>query len=197
MTHTKPPPASSFVASLPTITQAAHTLALPITIRYAVAEDLPKLEWFGLYQHFRFVYERTFKDQQQGRRLMVVAVLNQFPIGQVFISLEQVRHTRPQDRRIYMYSLRVMEMFHGQGLGTRLIETAEQIGRACHAQAATLSVAQTNAPALRLYQRLGYVIQREEDSRWSYPDHEGRTRFVHEPSYALQKPLLSPPINRA
>ena len=36
-------------------------------------EDLPKLEWYGEYLHFRRVFRRAYDDQLAGRRLMLLA----------------------------------------------------------------------------------------------------------------------------
>src|SRR3989337_237948 len=77
-----------------------------------------RLEVFGAYSHFRDLYQRTWLDHLAGRRLMLVADLNDFPIGQVWLDIV------PADFA-YLYALRVMEPFQGLGIGTRLIQSAE------------------------------------------------------------------------
>ena len=40
--------------------QASLSLQLPVTLRCATQDDLPKLEWYGQYKHFRKVFRRPF-----------------------------------------------------------------------------------------------------------------------------------------
>lgn len=159
---------------------------MPILFRYATRADLPKLEWYGQYSHFRNIFLRTFQDQVLGRRFMLLADSNNFPIGHVFVLLD---HKEQERRRAYMYSLRVMEMFRDLGIGTRLILESEQVIRERHFEWASIGVAKTNVGARRLYERLGYRVFREDEGRWNYIDHEGRTRHVHEPCWLLEKHL--------
>lgn len=161
---------------------------LPITLRAATQHDLPKLEWYGQYAHFRHLFRRAFREQQLGRRSILVADCNQFPIGCLF-----VQFARADDgpiKRAYLYSFRVMEMFRGQGIGTRLLSYAETIiGQRSHTWA-LISVAKDNPAARRLYERLGYRVYAEDEGRWHYVDHRGNLRYVHEPCWMLQKPIL-------
>ncbi|MFP4321546.1 MAG: hypothetical protein ACLFTK_03755, partial [Anaerolineales bacterium] len=52
-----------------------------IDFRLARADDLPKLEWGGEYTHFRRVFNYTYSEQQAGRRLMLLADFNNYPVG--------------------------------------------------------------------------------------------------------------------
>lgn len=168
------------------------TLTLPITIRPLVREDLSKLEWFGAYLHFRNLFYRSYEEREQGRREMLVAVCNGFPIGRLFILFTSRNHIIADGRRrAYLYSFAVMEMFRGGGIGSRLIEAAEAILVARNFSFATIAVAKTNTGALRLYQRYGYIIFDEENSDWDYVDHQGITRHVKEPCWLLEKRLAT------
>lgn len=174
--------------------ESTYILSLPITIRYARADDLPKLEWYGQYEHYRTVFRRTFRDQQEGKRFMLVADSRGFPIGQIFAHFQEVQVGGPfsraeKRRRIYFYSLRVMEMFRGFGLGTQLLSAAEQIGRERGCTLASISAAKDNLRARRLYERLDYRFASEDEGSWSYTDQHGRTRYVHEPCWVLEKTL--------
>ena len=168
-----------------TFERSLINVQVPIILRLATRADLPKLEWYGQYTHFRRVFQRTYQDQLLGRRLMLIADSNNFPIGQIFVLLNNNR----DDRRMYLYSLRVMEMFRGLGIGSTLILEAERIGRENDYEWASIGVAKDNISARRLYERLGYRIFREDEGRWSYIDHEGRTHHVHEPCWLLEKHL--------
>lgn len=166
-------------------TPPALSITLDVKFRVARADDLPKLEWFGQYTHFRTVFRRTYRDQVRGRRLMLIAECNNFPIGQIFM---QTGHENRQ--RTYFYSLRVMDMFRGQGIGTRLLEEAESIAMTYGYPIATIAAAKDNPRARRLYERQGYQVIGEDAGFWSYIDHENRTHHVHEPCWVLEKRLV-------
>lgn len=165
-------------------------LRVSATIRLATEEDIPRLEWFGQFTHFRRLFQETYQQQLQGRRLMLVADVNGFPVGQVFVSLEAAflnfSGAEPQG---YLYALRVMEPFQRLGLGTALVRAAEQRLRDSGYRSATIAVAKDNEGALRLYSRLGYRIFGEDAGRWSYVDHVGKTCFVEEPCWLMEKLL--------
>jgi ribosomal protein S18 acetylase RimI-like enzyme len=159
-------------------------------LRLATQDDLPKLEWYGQYTHFRRLFSRTFEDQQQGRRLMLVADFNGFPVGQVFVQLGDAGLPTPSRQWYgYLYSLRVLELFRGCGLGTRLIIEAEGRLRELEYRRVIIAVAKTNTGARRLYERLGYVVYTEDSGRWHYIDHVGQMKEVVEPSWLLKKKL--------
>src|SRR3712207_4978504 len=128
-------------------------------IRSIRAEDLPKLEWFGAFAHFRDLYQRTWHDHQAGRRLMLVADLNSFPVGQVWVDCT------PSDYA-YLYALRVMEPLQGLGIGTRLIASAEALARGHYYRQIQLAVEKTNIGARRLYERLGYQVFSQRVDVW-------------------------------
>jgi ribosomal protein S18 acetylase RimI-like enzyme len=153
-----------------------------IALRPAQAEDLPKLEWFGAYAHFRELYQRTWHDHQAGRRLMLVADLNGFPVGQVWLDVT------PNDYA-YLYALRVMEPLQGLGLGTRLIQSVELLARSHSYRQIQLAVEKTNTGARQLYERLGFHVFSQRVDIWSYTDHLGETHWVQEDVYGMRKLL--------
>jgi ribosomal protein S18 acetylase RimI-like enzyme len=149
------------------------------------------MEWYGQYIHQRNLFRRAYREQQLGRRLILVADSNNFPIGHLFIQfISTASDIADGDSRAYLYSLRVMEMFRGYGIGTRLIQEAEAIIQDRGFQWCTIGVAKDNFQAQRLYERLGYRVFAEDPGRWSYIDHEGRTRHVNEPCWLLQKQII-------
>jgi ribosomal protein S18 acetylase RimI-like enzyme len=170
--------------------EQAPTLAVHVAIhlRIATADDLPKLEWYGQYRHFRSLFRRTFYEQQLGNRLMLLADANNFPIGHIFIQLNNT-HPDEEPNRAYYYSFRVMEMFRGQGIGTSLLQEAEGLTLANGIQRATIAAARDNPGARRLYERLGYRVYGQDAGTWSYVDHRGRVCYVNEPCWLLEKYL--------
>lgn len=171
---------------------ATFTITLPITIRRLEKADLPKLEWFGAYLHYRNLFKRSYDERQLGRREMLIADCNDYPIGRLFILFASRNRAIADGRqRAYLYSFAVMEMFRGGGIGSRLIESAEDYLITHQFLVATIAVAKNNAGALRLYERYGYRIFDEENSDWNYIDHQGVTRRVREPSWLLEKSLAT------
>lgn len=168
--------------------QRSILVEVPVTLRAATAEDLPKLEWNGQYRHFRNVFRRTFREQQAGRRLMLLAVSNTIPIGQVFILFKKPMALGAEARG-YFYSFRVMEMFRGRGLGSALLHEAEHIIGERGYEWAVIAAAKENIGARRLYERLGYRIFAEDTGNWSYVDHRGVRQEVHEPCWMLEKSI--------
>ncbi len=172
------------------IERHALTLQLQIMFRFAERGDLPKLEWYGEYAHFRRVFQRAYEDQLAGKRLMLLADVNGWPIGQVFIQLDsQDDYYLDGTKRAYFYSLRVMDAFRGQGIGTALLQHAESLLIQRGYNSVSIAAAKDNPGARRLYERLGFRVFTEDSGRWHYVDHEGRTRQVVEPCWVLEKDL--------
>lgn len=169
----------------------AVNLNLAVAVRMAESSDIPKLEWYGQYTHFRTLLRRAYREQVQGRRILLVADCNNFPIGQIFIQL-QSNNPRIADgqKRAYLYSFRVMDMFRGKGIGTMLIKTAESMIIERRFSTMTIAVAKENIGALRLYERLGYRKFAEDPGRWTYTDHLGVIQQMNEPCWILEKTLL-------
>ena len=176
-------------------TNSSFQISLPVTFRLAQKDDLPRLEWFGQYTHYRNVFQRNFRDQQAGRRFMLLADMNGFPIGQIFAQLVfpdegiEPRGHYVQQATAYFYSLRVMDMFRGHGLGKRLLQEAEQLGKQAGCVRGSIAAARDNPRARRMYERAGYVVVGEDRGEWSYTDHLGRLRQVREPCFVLEKYL--------
>lgn len=170
--------------------ERTFSLQFDIVLRPARRSDLPKLEWFGQYTHFRRLFARTWEEQVQGRRLMLVADLDGFPVGQIFVHFTDADHVAGNRRwRGYLYALRVMEPLQHKGIGTQLIREAEAFLRRQEYRWAVIAVAKDNPGARQLYERLGYVVFADDPGIWHYVDHEGQTRKVVEPAWMLQKTL--------
>lgn len=168
----------------------SFTVQFDVTIRSAIHNDLRKLEWGGEYWKYRQIFQRTFEEQEQGNRMMLIAEANDFPIGQMFMQFSKGNVVYADGRtRAYLYALRVMEPFRQRGIGTRLIEFGEQAAIDRGFRTVTIAVAKDNPGALRLYERLGYATFGEDPGRWSFTDPAGRIHNVEEPCYAMKKRL--------
>lgn len=166
-------------------------LTLEIKIRTATKQDLPLLEWNGQYTHFRRIFRRAYREQCRGKRLMLVADKGGFPIARLFILYEGKNRSLANGySRGYIYSFHVMEAFQSHGIGSRMMQVAEDILRQRRFHIVTLAVAKVNERALRLYERRGYQIMDDDEGKWRYQDHKGRVQYVHEPCWLLEKQLI-------
>ena len=126
-------------------------VSLPVTIRECAAEDLPELEWFGLFTHDREIIRDVFRRQERGESLMLIADVNGYPAGQVWIELATLRSRSTG----WLWAVRVFPWFERLGIGRLLIRGAEQAMRSRGLRYAELAVDKDNS-ARDFYERLGY-----------------------------------------
>ncbi len=161
-----------------------------VVIRHATEADLPALEWEGEYRKFRRVYRRAMEDARRGRRILFVAEIGGEIIGQIFI---QLSHHRFNQKRFpstgYLQSFRIKKAFRNRGIGTRLINRAEEALKERGYIRAIIAVAQHNKDARRLYERYGYSVFREDPGEWSFIDDQGLPQNISEPAYLMEKQL--------
>lgn len=161
-------------------------------IRPLEERDLPALEWEGAYLHFRRLFRKAYEDMRLGKRhlLMMECKTTGEIVGQVFI---QWNSSDPRfadgSRRGYLYALRVKPAFRGRGLGTRMLQAAEEILRQRGMDTASIGVEKANRRARALYERQGYRIVADDPGRWSYIDHQGKSREVVEPAWLMEKKI--------
>ena len=160
----------------------------PVVVRFATDADLTALEWEGQYVHYRRLFKKAVAEARRGRRLLLLAEVEGQIVGQVFVQLS----TRPAFSASgctsgYLYAFRVKEPHRNQGIGTQLILEAESRLRRLGYGRVVISVAKRNPAARRLYERLDYRIFSEDPGEWSYVDHLGQVREVHEPAFVLEK----------
>lgn len=162
-----------------------------LNIRKIRYEDLPDLEWGGKFTHFRRLYSDAFQNQQKGNTLMWAAELNGNQIiGQAFVQLVGSRLELANGHlKAYIYSVRVQSQFRNLGVGTKIMKHTEVDLAQRGFSYATLNVSKKNPDAQRFYERQNYQIIGEESGKWSYLDHLGKRRYVHDPSWRMQKLL--------
>ena len=174
------------------MTSAPNMLDGEFIVRRLEEQDLPALEWDGAFLHFRNLFRHSFEDMRLGIRLLLV--MEHRPsgaiVGQVFL---QWNSSDPRfadgRRRGYLYSLRVKPAFQRRGLGTRLMDAAEEELRQRGMDTASIGVEKDNRDARALYERQGYHIIAEDPGTWSYIDHLGRRQEVVEPAWLMEKKL--------
>ena len=80
-----------------------------------------------------------------------------------FLSIE-VHHEEKE--YVYLDDLSVTNNHRNNGIGTKLIKTAESYAKEINIPAICFHVEKTNTNAFRLYQRLGYEIYRDQETRY-------------------------------
>jgi ribosomal protein S18 acetylase RimI-like enzyme len=180
-------------AGTPPRTAGSETLAeKEFAVRCLEERDLAALEWEGVFLHFRNLFRQAYDDMLLGTRLLLV--MEHRPsgeiVGQIFV---QWNSSDPRfadgRRRGYFYSLRVKPAFQRRGLGTCLIDAAEDVLRRRGMDTASIGVEKDNPEARSLYERLGYHIIAEDPGCWSYTDHMGKKQDVREPAWLMEKKL--------
>jgi ribosomal protein S18 acetylase RimI-like enzyme len=161
------------------------SIALSACVRLARQDDLRRLEWFGMLTPFREILEKDFERAEQGELIYLVAESNSYPIGQVEVDL-----TKKGNLGIgVLMALRVLPPFQNLGIGSQLLQAAEQAIRDHQLQIAELGVAKDNPGAFRLYVRHGYQVAGEECESWSYRTPDGETMTTTEAEWIMQKGL--------
>lgn len=162
-----------------------------MVFRQAVEADLREMEWEGSYKRYRRVYKDVFQRASSGLALMWVVELPSFGmVGQAFVQLKmRDRSCANGTNRAYIHSFRVRPAFRSRGIGSALMAHIETDLQRRGFQEVTLNVAEDNPGALRLYQRLGYLIIKKIPGRWSFYDDTGKLQHVSEPGYRLMKRL--------
>jgi ribosomal protein S18 acetylase RimI-like enzyme len=133
-------------------------------IRICRSDDLRALEWGGLFTHHREIIERTYEEQLAGAQLMLVAECHHALVAQVWIDLRSggVRAAG------VIWALRVHPDSQRQGLGRRLMQSAEAAICDRGLMVAELHVETTNTAARTFYERLGYVVAGTVQQTYSY-----------------------------
>jgi ribosomal protein S18 acetylase RimI-like enzyme len=88
-----------------------------------------------------------------------------------------------------MWHVAVWEPPQGVGIGTRLMQAAEDEIAGRGLRWSQLGVEKDNPGAHRLYERLGYVTFGEEDEVWPEPAADGRLIPMAHPCWLLRKDL--------
>ncbi|KAI7779115.1 hypothetical protein LA080_001277 [Diaporthe eres] len=131
--------------------QYAHCLEaqyLP-SIRALISKDLS--EPYSIYVYRYFLY-------QWGHLcFMALNPEDSSLIGVIVCKLETHSSHSPPTRRGYIAMLAVSSSFRGQGVATALVKKAIDAMAERNADEVVLETEETNIPAMRLYERLGFL----------------------------------------
>jgi GNAT superfamily N-acetyltransferase len=168
------------------ITGSKNTLALPIEIRQltaiegrhflaALAEVLLDCVEGGASVSFmaslskadaESFFEKVVEGVQRGDRILLAAFIDSKLVGTVQILIAMPPN---QPHRADVSKLLVLRSARGQGVGSRLMEYAEEASRLAGKTLLVLDTA-TGDPAERLYMRLGWNRTGEIPKYALYPD---------------------------
>lgn len=173
--------------------QSYETLGLKLTVmiiaRPAEHYDKRKLEWYGSHASLREHIERSYAGMRNGTHYMLVADLNNYPVGLVCL---QYRANDPQladgHSRGYLYAFRVMSNLQSMGIGSLLLDTAEKHLLDRGMSVITLQVAKDNIRAQQLYTRRGYRSFASKLNIWQHT-YKGNPKEIRESCWAMEKTL--------
>jgi ribosomal protein S18 acetylase RimI-like enzyme len=168
-------------------------LTLDVVIRPAARGDLDALEWYGQFTAHREIIDQAFARQERGENLMLLAVANDFPVGQAWVDLT----VRADEGAGVLWAVRVFPFLQGLGLGARLLATAEESLRERGFAFAEIGVEKDNAGARRLYERAGYRLHRELLEEYEVTGPDGTRVRVPVDQWMLRKDLRAGDVQAA
>lgn len=131
------------------------------------------------------MFAETFRKQERGEQLMLVADVNGSLVAQAWFDLERATNRNA----VYLWAMRVIPWLHGFGIGSRLLHYAGNVASECGFTAVELTVDKGNARARKLYERFGFQMIDEIEELEPYTNREGKTIQLRRPRYLMERPL--------
>ncbi len=160
-------------------------LEAQVAIRRCSEGDLRALEWFGSFTDHRALIRDAFERQQRGEVLMLVAILQGFPIGQIWVDFSR----KAEESVGILWAFRTLDPFQGLGVGRTLLRTAEAELEKAGLTYAEIAARFDNLPARQLYERRGYELMGEEAETFTYGRPDGTTVTETSEHWLLRKPV--------
>ena len=147
-------------------------VVLPLTIRDLTRADLPSCAWSGSATHLASV-ARALKRADRGE----VDYLAVCPPSNLPVAIGGIDYTLNYGAGT-LWQLAVLGELQSCGIGTLLIEAAEQWIRGRGLHRAELGVEENNPRARALYERLGYRAYGRKPEAWDEEAEDGTvTRY--------------------
>ncbi|KAI1090528.1 acyl-CoA N-acyltransferase [Rostrohypoxylon terebratum] len=118
-------------------------------IRALISKDLS--EPYSIYVYRYFLYQWAHLCY------MALNPVDKSLMGVIICKLEHHASHSPPTHRGYIAMLAVTSSFRGHGIATRLVKMAIEAMAERHADEIVLETEETNVPAMRLYERLGFL----------------------------------------
>ncbi len=142
--------------------------AAEIVVRPLVERDVePFVAWRGGDSYKDAIARKEIEEHFAGKRVLFVAELD----GELAGTVQFVpRHEDPDlgdgASTAYLQALEVREDMRRRGLGSRLIRTVESTAVSRGFSRLTLMVEPDNAPALSLYEKMGFRVFKRSSELW-------------------------------
>lgn len=147
-------------------------IAVPITIRDLTAGDLPACAWSGPPTHLAAVANALERARAGEADYLAVCPPSGLPVA-----IGGVDYAKTPGAGT-LWQLAVHPALQSCGIGTILIQAAEQRIRARGLHRAELGVEESNPRARALYERLGYITYGREPDAWNQEAPDGTvTRY--------------------
>jgi ribosomal protein S18 acetylase RimI-like enzyme len=147
-------------------------VVLPLTIRDLTAEDLPSCSWLGSASYLASVAGALERARRGEADYLAVCPPSGLPVALGGVDYA----TTPGAGRLRQFG--VHAALQSCGIGTLLIQAAEQRTRARGLHRAELTVEVGNPRARALYERLGYVAHGRQPASWDIESADGSlTRY--------------------
>lgn len=162
---------------------STYEIVMPLTIRDLTHEDLPSCAWSGSAAHLAAVARELDRA-----RLGEVDYLAACPPSGLPVAIGGIDYARiPGAGTIWQLS--VHGALQSCGIGTLLIQAAEQRIRARGRHRAELGVEDSNPRARALYDRLGYRAYGHEPDSWDEEAADGTIVRYHTTITLMRKEL--------
>lgn len=122
------------------------------TIRACREDDLPALEWMGLYARDRHIIRETFEAQVRDEALMLLAVSADFPIAQVWLDFAR----EGAERMAVFWAIRTFFPLQRAGIGRKMMHVAERVAHQRGFPNGRLEVDADNEDVCSFYRDLGW-----------------------------------------
>ena len=158
-------------------------VVVPLTIRDLTHEDLPSCAWSGPATHLASV-ARALDRAARGE----VDYLAVCPPSGLPVAIGGIDYA-PNPGAGTLWQLAVHGALQSCGIGTLLIEAAEQRIRDRGLRRAELAVEECNPRARALYERLGYVVYDRKPEAWDEEAEDGSLRRYETVCTLMRKEL--------
>jgi len=135
-------------------------IALPLTVRDLTAADLPACRWSGGRTHLASIAGELDRAARSEAEYLAVCPPSGLPVALGGIDYVKIPGAG------LLWQLAVHEALQSCGIGTILIQAAEQRIRSRGLRWAELGVEECNPRARALYERLGYVAYGSAPESW-------------------------------
>jgi ribosomal protein S18 acetylase RimI-like enzyme len=144
-------------------------IVLPLTVRDLTAADLPACRWSGGRSHLAAIAGELDRAARGEAESLAVCPPSGLPVA-----LGGIDYVKIPGAGV-LWQLAVHETLQSCGIGTILIQAAEQRIRARGLRRAELGVEECNPQARALYERLGYMAYGTALESWDEDVPDGST----------------------